>query len=81
MTIIVQELNRIIISNTRERSFDILQLGDIAAYRFQLSTTVGQYRLYDKADEFFLNFQTFFVIRESHLRLDHPGLDQVAAGL
>ncbi|MNW03718.1 hypothetical protein D3C71_1996930 [compost metagenome] len=41
MAIFIQELNRIIIRNPRERCFDVLQFGNIAAHRLKLSAAVG----------------------------------------
>ncbi|MNV72972.1 hypothetical protein D3C71_1660950 [compost metagenome] len=72
---IVQELDRIVISNAWEWCFDILQLGNIATYRFQLRTAILQYRLHYEANKFFLNLQAFFVICKGHFWLDHPELN------
>ncbi|MNW60733.1 hypothetical protein D3C74_387440 [compost metagenome] len=76
----MQEFNRIIISDTRERRFDFLQLADVSTHSLKLCFAIRQNGLYNKRNELFLYLKAFLMVGKSHFRLDHPELDQVTTG-
>ena len=78
---IVQQLDRFRVANARKRFFDCFQFGDIPLQQLQFVPAAFEHPLDHKYHHVFLKTHVVVHVKKSRFRLDHPKLQQVAAGL
>ena len=77
----LQHLYGFVVSDARERGFNLFQLRDIAPDDLQIAAPLLQAALHQKADQAFGQVHEVVEFGVGHFRLDHPEFGQVAAGL
>ena len=77
----LQNLDGLVVGDAREGRLDGFQLGEIAAQDFEFAAALGEDALDDIGDEALGERHHVVERGEGGLRLDHPELGQVAAGL
>src|SRR6185312_2970200 len=76
---VLKNLDRFVIGDAREWSFDVFQLGYITANRLQVVRASRQNTLHNVADEVLRQLHDVIELGVGDFRLHHPELSQVAA--
>ena len=79
VTVLLQDVDRLFVSNARKRRLDRLEFRGIALQRFDLARPIAQDRLHDMAHQSFAERHHVFQVRVSCFGFQHPEFGQVPA--
>ncbi len=78
-SLLLQDLHRFIVTDTRQRLLYVLQELGVAFQHFEFLLPVLQHRLYNVLEKFLSQFHVVVQVVERHFRLHHPELRQVTS--
>ncbi len=79
--LVMQDFHGLVIAYTRERWLNSGQESSVPFQLLQFGFPSLQHSLHDVGDKLLAHMHTVFQVRVGHLRLHHPELRQVSAGL
>src|SRR5271156_3115190 len=76
---LLQNLDRVVVTDAGKGRHDLLQLRNVALYRFEFTSAILNHGLYYRAHQPLTELNHVFQVREGGLGLEHPEFSQMTA--